>query len=556
MKKIICILLCLFAFRAMAADYFVNDRTGNDTNSGLSPVIAWKSLDRVNTATLLPGDRVFFARDGVWRGQLIPVSGSKSGTVIYVDYGEGEKPLILGSENRSAVTDWVDEGNNIWKSAAAFTTDVGNLIFGQGSSFGFKKWADTELLKQGDFCFDKDSLVVRIYSIGNPANVYHDIECAIRRDIIDETGKSYILYRNLALRYGGDHGIGGGNTHHITVSCCDISYTGGGDLDGVTNTRFGNGIEFWANAHDNVVERCRIYEIYDSGLTNQNKEDGVQQFNIIYRNNMIWNCSMASYEYFNRPASSSAHRIYFINNTCVNSGYGWGGEQRPDPKGGGILVWSTEAPTDSMFFLNNIICRARRTLVFVDPATMPLSGLFLDYNCYRQDVDSTVAEIYPTRYDSAHFSQYREATGWDGNSFIADPRFTEPLAMNFHILGNSPCIDHGINVDNRNDIDGDARVADSIDIGADEFHRISGIAEGPGKGRFRIYPVPVQTELTIVPSEQDGELQITISDMLGVVRKQAWIFGPTKVDVSALPSGIYFISDQHGSCSSRTFIKN
>ena len=56
------------------------------------------------------------------------------------------------------------------------------------------------------------------------------------------------------------HGIGRANMHHIVVRGCDFGFIGGGDQrrHGV---RFGNGIEFWAAAHDNLVERCRLWEI-------------------------------------------------------------------------------------------------------------------------------------------------------------------------------------------------------------------------------------------------------------------------------------------------------
>ena len=58
------------------------------------------------------------------------------------------------------------------------------------------------------------------------------------------------------------HGLGGSNTHHIVIRDCDVAWIGGGHQftgpDGKP-IRFGNGIEFWENAYDNLVEGCRIW---------------------------------------------------------------------------------------------------------------------------------------------------------------------------------------------------------------------------------------------------------------------------------------------------------
>ena len=66
--------------------------------------------------------------------------------------------------------------------------------------------------------------------------------------------------------------------------------------------RFGNGVEFWAGAHDCLVEGCRLWEIYDAALTNQGSGTNVQE-NITYRRNVIWN-SEYSFEYWNRDQAS------------------------------------------------------------------------------------------------------------------------------------------------------------------------------------------------------------------------------------------------------------
>jgi len=66
----------------------------------------------------------------------------------------------------------------------------------------------------------------------------------------------------------------------------------------MVNCPLRNGIEFWSNARDCLVEGCRLWEIYDAALTNQGNGTN-QQVNITYRDNVIWN-SEYSFEYWNR----------------------------------------------------------------------------------------------------------------------------------------------------------------------------------------------------------------------------------------------------------------
>ena len=157
-------------------------------------------------------------------------------------------------------------------SSAELSADVGNLIFDGGQAVGVKKWRPEDLKQDGDYWYDGATWQVKLYSQGNPAQLHKSIELALRRHIVDQGGKSYVVYEDLALQCGAAHGIGGGNTHHIIVRDCDLAWIGGGHQFTTPEgrpVRFGNGIEFWENAHDNLVEGCRIWEVYDAALTNQ-----------------------------------------------------------------------------------------------------------------------------------------------------------------------------------------------------------------------------------------------------------------------------------------------
>lgn len=327
--------------------------------------------------------------------------------------------------------------DDLLSSGDLLSVDVGNIIFNNEESVGVKVWEEEDLDCQGKFWYNENNRSLSIYSESNPASYYSSIECALRKHIIDEGGKSYVIYENLALRYGGAHGIGGGSTHHIIVRDCDVSYIGGGDQRGGDETvRYGNGVEFWSNAHDNLVERCRLWEIYDAALTNQGSGKN-SQVNICYRDNIIWNCEY-SFEYWNRDEDSITHNIRFENNTCANAGFGWGHGQRSDPNGRHLMFYHNTAKTTSFHVCNNIFYEATESCLRLGNDWT--SALTMDYNCWYQSA-GTMIKWLSDEYTMAEFSAYQTEKGKDKHSIAADPLFVDEENHDFRLTAGSPADD-------------------------------------------------------------------------------------------------------------------
>lgn len=73
------------------------DPTGNDAADGMTPETAWRSLDSL--AGLGPeGGVVLLRRRGIWRGTL-----RLAGAITLAAYGEGARPVILGSVSVSGI---------------------------------------------------------------------------------------------------------------------------------------------------------------------------------------------------------------------------------------------------------------------------------------------------------------------------------------------------------------------------------------------------------------------------------------------------------------------
>ncbi len=607
-QSLYCAVVCLTMCRVACGDtnvpgtgrtFFVSASSGDDHNDGLSPQLPWRSLDKVNAAELRPGDKALFKCGDTWRGQLVPQSGKEGEPVTYGAYGDGDKPLLLGSVSRSESRDWRHQDGNIWSTAKpifaeleplndfvaqpwsvytedgakvkttkvpaeaqgplpvtqiecahsgtkgnhiqlyngnvavhegdyfefafrvrctkpftirsgslskqttpwtsyggfsvreiavdpewtactarfeatqtandgritiylggvlpagatfyfqpvswkrlqcneaeSLSLDVGNIIFDHGKSVGVKKWKQDDLKYQGDYWYSGETWQVYIYSEKNPADLHRSIELALCRLNVDQGGKSYVVYDNLAVRYGAAHGFGGDSTRNIIIRNCDISWIGGGHQltrpDGKP-VRYGNGVEFWENASDNLVEGCRIWEVYDAALTNQGGR-GNQQVNITYRDNVIWNCEY-SFEYWNRGQESKTRNIRFEHNTCVNAGFGWGHTQRPDPNGRHLMFYDNSAQTSDFYVRHNIFSNATDSGMRMGNDWT--AGLVMNRNCWFQPRGVLILFI-ERPFAPGQFAEYQKQSGLDAHSIVADPKLVDIGKLDFRLADGSP----------------------------------------------------------------------------------------------------------------------
>ncbi len=322
--------------------------------------------------------------------------------------------------------------------------DVGNIIFDGGPVCGVKKWNSADLKQRGDYWCSAAEGQVKLFSEGNPAASHKSIEFALTRHIIDEGGKHHVTYEDLDLRYGAAHGIGGGSTHHITARNLDISFIGGGHQGtppGGKPVRYGNGIEFWSAAHDNLVEGCRIWEIYDAALTNQG-DDNNEERNITYRDNVIWN-SEYSFEYWNGKHSkaggstqnSKTRDILFEHNTCFAAGRGWGHAQRPDPNGRHLMFYHNAADTQGVIVRENIFSDSTDGCLRMQNDWT--AGLVMERNCWFQSQGELIWFL-KSHITAEQFDDYRKQSGLDAHSIVADPQFRDANAHDFRLAPASP----------------------------------------------------------------------------------------------------------------------
>jgi len=124
-ERVKLLLLLTFFFlctSVSATDYYIS-ASGNDTNTGLSTSISWKTIAKVNSAfaNMKPGDQILFNRGDTFYGSLVISKSGASGSPITIGaFGSGNNPIFSGLVT---LTSWTDNGNGIFYS----TLDVPRL---------------------------------------------------------------------------------------------------------------------------------------------------------------------------------------------------------------------------------------------------------------------------------------------------------------------------------------------------------------------------------------------------------------------------------------------
>ena len=254
---------------------------------------------------------------------------------------------------------------------AIIPRDVGIFICNHGEKWGVKKWLNPDwqsknpsavkLEQDLDYWYDPEEMRVTVKYPRNPGEAFDSIELALTTHAVMEGGRHDVVYDGLCVRYAAAHGFGGGNTANLVIRNCDIYWIGGGlqfwrrhEKTGkiIYPVRFGNGIEFWGGCTNNLVERNRLWEVYDAALTNQGRKD--DEVDITWRDNVIWN-SEYSFEYWNAKLTRN---VQFVHNTCVDAGYGWAHAQRPNPNGAHLMYYHNRAATTNFVVRDNLFIRA------------------------------------------------------------------------------------------------------------------------------------------------------------------------------------------------------
>jgi hypothetical protein len=148
-------LVLLFSIISFSATYYVSN-SGNDSNSGLSSTLPWKTLAKVNSFTFKAGDQVLFEKGSSFYGTLtINSSGVSGSPIVYGAYGIGTNPIITGF---TQVVTWNNLGNNIWESTTAVSTlTTCNMVAVNGINTAMGRYPNANTANSGYLTFQSHS---------------------------------------------------------------------------------------------------------------------------------------------------------------------------------------------------------------------------------------------------------------------------------------------------------------------------------------------------------------------------------------------------------------
>ncbi len=300
MRKILgcfIIIMIMITSQIFAATYYVDATNGSDSNSGTSPEIAWKTINKVNNSSFNPGDSILFKKGETWREQLIvPSSGSPGNPITFGAYGSGDNPLIIGSNDYDDPAKWTDLGSNKWATAnSSFTSEVKIIWYDTGSTpqLCTKVSNEVDLDTNWEFWYDAGNDRVELYhDVGNPANKTNGLEIGKRLLCIGSgSNRNYITIDGIDMKFANWDGIRWLNTPvGMIIKNLNTNYNGQCGI----NTVYADNILI-----NNIIAEYNFYgiglfdstsgEIKNCSIEN-NIDHGIcltRSGNIIVQNNMI-----------------------------------------------------------------------------------------------------------------------------------------------------------------------------------------------------------------------------------------------------------------------------
>lgn len=466
------LILSLTARYAFASGHsFYVDPNGDDANNGLSPEHPWRTIARVNSAHLEPGDTVYFKSGGLWRETLEPARGGAPGRPItFTHYGKGRKPIVSGSD---LVAGWTPAASGSY--SAPLREHPNNVFVDGGPGWGLKRacclpGSDCSpagrcaagAMTRGSWYWSPQQrrLYVRLSDGSSPAG--HSVEAATRlygmKVIADGGEKSYITVDGLAFERTGGYGLyfytnaeRHDGTKGIVVRDCTVTQTGTGQVDdgsyynGIHYSEAielptapvfeGNTISYTGN-HGNGInsQNADGAKLLDNDVTHFNHSglDTKHSRGVTIEGNRVHDSidTNAIYQEYCDDGLIARNVVYRIVGATIPG------------RGSGIQV---DVDSNGARIINNSIFDVFTGIYVKRPAT-------IEHNVVADAVHAVVdaksgglfannvwgapATIFigDRRYDGADW------TGSGHDDVVADPMLTDPAAGNLSPMPLSPCI--------------------------------------------------------------------------------------------------------------------
>ena len=324
----------------------------------------------------------------------------------------GNKPIISGANILKEPDVWKKDGelykidlsdsnNFVMMNQSNWDYEnVGFIESESGKIYGNRKSSKEKLDKQFDFYCEGQFLFIK--SEQNPSTQLGRAKFMTKNDLVKLSSNT--ILENIDVRNTGAHGIVCKNSsiENVYIKNCIVQNIGGSLQDEDTFTRYGNGIEFWNQATDTLVENTIIRNVFDAGYTLQGKSSMGGFENNIISNSIFIECTydveLFAYNEDDQTKVPKMNNIVIQDNISINQGRGWGFDAKTINLQSSVLVlWEDNQISDNA----EIICKNNKYFnfrnIFHTDARNPISAkkfkniVKSDYNMiYMSDTSKLV----------------------------------------------------------------------------------------------------------------------------------------------------------------------
>lgn len=328
MRLLTVFILLFTSFLLNATTYYVDSKAGDDLSAGTSTLTPWRTLAKVESTVLLPGDSVLLKAGSCFRTDYdIDASGTVGNYIYHGRYGVGVNPVITGADR--AINWTLTATPNVWQCGNALTNlsddyyggrlffmDTDTIVYGD-----YKPFVDLSELTE-EFDYTANGTVHYVFSTTDPDLVYDSIEVTQRERCIFYDFHSYLIFEGIDVQMGQRQGYFEGypaprGVTDLIWRNCFVGYTGAkgsGSAYGIT-----------AFASNILIENCRFQDNGRRAISINTYTDntgGRRIENIIIRNNTFTrghHTTSLDLSTMNRTGDTVMN-VYFYNNYIDDSG--------------------------------------------------------------------------------------------------------------------------------------------------------------------------------------------------------------------------------------------
>ena len=222
--------------------FYVDSTSGNDANDGTTPETAFQTIDKLNTMTFLPGDKILFKKGETFRGCFKPQgSGSEGAPITIASYGDGEDRPVLQPGKDWTVPYVMSAGAKVNNPKVNYVIQFYNVEYWEVSGLEIMDPNSKAYLTKGSGLY-----------IGNSANDVYRSGITIQGEDIGTLEHFYV--DDVII-----HGFHGPGTN--------IGKTSGGiTMNVITNGERNRALSVPTQINDIHITNCEIYDVGRSGI--------------------------------------------------------------------------------------------------------------------------------------------------------------------------------------------------------------------------------------------------------------------------------------------------